>query len=66
MIKGRMLMEIDGEQRIMKPGEFAYVPKNVMHRIQTMEEDAIVLDVFCPPRKDIANRLAELDKQESD
>ena len=66
MIKGRMLMEIDGEQRIMEPGEFAYVPKNVMHRIQTMEHDAIVLDVFCPPREDIAQRLAELHEGSSD
>jgi quercetin dioxygenase-like cupin family protein len=60
MIKGRMLMEIDGEQRIMGPGEFAYVPKNVTHRIQTLDEDALVLDVFYPIREDIARRLAEL------
>jgi mannose-6-phosphate isomerase-like protein (cupin superfamily) len=65
MIKGRMLMEIDGEQRIMAPGEFAYVPRNVVHRIQTLDEDAIVLDVFCPPREDIARRLAELDARNS-
>jgi mannose-6-phosphate isomerase-like protein (cupin superfamily) len=65
MIKGRMLMEIDGEQRIMTPGEFAYVPRNVVHRIQTLDEDAIVLDVFCPSREDIARRLAELDARNS-
>jgi unsaturated pyranuronate lyase len=66
MIKGRMLMEIDGVQRIMAPGEFAYVPRNVVHRIQTLDEDAIVLDVFCPPREDIARRLAELDETRPD
>lgn len=60
MLKGRMLMEIDGEQRIMGVGEFAYVPKNTEHRIQTMEEDAVVLDVFSPFRDDIKKRLAEL------
>ncbi|MBK8688318.1 MAG: cupin domain-containing protein [Betaproteobacteria bacterium] len=60
MIKGRMLVEIDGETRIMGPGEFAYVPRNVEHRIQTMDEDAVVLDVFSPAREDIARRLAEL------
>lgn len=60
MIKGRMLMEIDGETRIMGPGEFAYVPRNVEHRIQTLDEDAVVLDVFSPFREDIARRLAEL------
>lgn len=60
MIKGRMLMEIDGEVRTMGPGEFAYVPKNVVHRIQTLDEDALVLDVFAPFRADIAKRLAEL------
>ncbi|MEP7183240.1 MAG: cupin domain-containing protein [Betaproteobacteria bacterium] len=65
MIKGRMLMEIDGEERIMEPGEFAYVPRNVMHRIQTMDEDALVLDVFSPFREDIAKRLAELQEKTS-
>jgi mannose-6-phosphate isomerase-like protein (cupin superfamily) len=60
MLKGRMLMEIDGEVRTMGPGEFAYVPKNVVHRIQTLDEDALVLDVFAPFRADIAERLAEL------
>jgi gentisate 1,2-dioxygenase len=65
MIKGKMLMEIDGEQRIMEPGEFAYVPKNIEHRIQTMDEDAIALDVFYPFREDIAKRLAELQNCEA-
>jgi quercetin dioxygenase-like cupin family protein len=60
MLKGRMLMEVDGEQRILEPGDFAYVPRNVTHRIQTLDEDALVLDVFCPLREDIAKRLAEL------
>ena len=60
MIKGRMLMEVDGETRVLAPGEFAYVPRNVEHRIQTLDEDALVLDVFLPPREDIAKRLAEL------
>jgi len=60
MIKGRMLMEVDGEARVMEAGEFAFVPRNVVHRIQTLDEDAVVLDVFLPPREDIARRLAEL------
>ena len=53
-------MEIDGEVRIMQPGEFAYVPKNTVHRIETLDEEALVLDVFAPFREDIALRLAEL------
>ncbi len=60
MIKGRMLMEIDGEERVLEPGDFAYVPANVVHRIQTLDEDALVLDVFAPFREDIAQRLAEI------
>ncbi len=60
MLAGRMLMEIDGEVRIMGPGEFAYVPKNTVHRIETLDEEALVLDVFAPFREDIARRLAQL------
>ena len=62
MIKGRMLMEVDGETRVMTPGEFAFVPRNVEHRIETLDEDAVVLDVFLPAREDIARRLDELEK----
>lgn len=61
MVKGRMLMEIGSEKRIIEPGEFAYVPRNLRHRIQTLDEDALVLDVFVPLRSDIAARLAELE-----
>ena len=66
MIKGKMLMEIDGEQRVMEPGEFAYVPRNVKHRIQTLDQDAVVLDVFFPVREDIAKRLVELQQRKTD
>jgi quercetin dioxygenase-like cupin family protein len=63
MMKGKMLMEINGETHIMGPGEFAFVPRNVVHRIQTMDEEAIVLDVFYPIRTDIAKRLEDLEKR---
>ena len=64
LIKGKLLMEIDGETHTMEPGEFAYIPKNIMHRVQTFDEDAIVLDIFYPIRQDIAKRLEELGKGE--
>jgi quercetin dioxygenase-like cupin family protein len=66
MIKGRMLMEVDGETRVISPGEFAFVPRNVEHRIETLDEDTLVLDVFLPAREDIARRLAELQERKSD
>ena len=50
----------------MEPGEFAYVPRNVQHRIQTLDQDALVLDVFFPIREDIAKRLAELQQRSTD
>ena len=37
-----------------------------MHRIQTLDQDALVLDVFFPVREDIAKRLAELQPRKSD
>ena len=33
MLKGKMGMRIGGEERIIVPGEFAYVPANVEHSI---------------------------------
>jgi mannose-6-phosphate isomerase-like protein (cupin superfamily) len=60
VLKGKLRMCIDGDERVLLPGEFAYVPANVEHSIESLDEYVLVLDVFQPYREDIAERLREL------
>ena len=64
MLKGRMRLSIDGEERVLSPGEFGHIPPNVLHGIESLDEDVLALDIFSPPRADIIERLKELEKKE--
>jgi mannose-6-phosphate isomerase-like protein (cupin superfamily) len=65
MLKGRMRLSIDGEERVLSPGEFGHVPPNALHGIESLDEDVLALDIFSPPRADILKRLKELEKKEA-
>ncbi len=60
VLAGKLRMCIAGDERVLLPGEFAYVPPNVEHSIESLDEYVLVLDVFQPCREDIAERLREL------
>jgi mannose-6-phosphate isomerase-like protein (cupin superfamily) len=60
MLKGKLRMRIGTEERVISPGEFAYVPPNVEHGIESLDEYVLALDIFCPPQPDIIERLKEL------
>jgi mannose-6-phosphate isomerase-like protein (cupin superfamily) len=64
MFEGKMRMSIDGEERVLSAGEFAYVPPNALHGIESFDEKVLSLDIFSPPRTDIIDRLKELEKKE--
>ncbi len=65
MLKGKLRMCIAGEERVLLPGEFAYVPSDVEHSIESLDEYVLALDVFQPFRPDIAERLRELHSLET-
>jgi mannose-6-phosphate isomerase-like protein (cupin superfamily) len=60
VLKGKLRMRIGDEERVLLPGEFAFVPSNVEHSIESLDEYVVALDVFQPYRPDIAERLREL------
>ena len=60
MLKGRMKMVIGGVEQIIEPGDFGYVPPNVEHSIESLDDYVLALDIFTPPRKDIQARLDEI------
>jgi quercetin dioxygenase-like cupin family protein len=60
IIKGKLKMRIGDEECVISPGEIGFVPPNIEHSIESLDEYVLVLDVFSPPRPDIAQRLNAL------
>jgi quercetin dioxygenase-like cupin family protein len=54
VVKGSLAMVIAGEQRILMPGDTYRVPPNAAHGARIFEEPAQVVEVFAPPRADLA------------
>jgi quercetin dioxygenase-like cupin family protein len=65
MLKGKLRLSIDAEERVLTPGEFAYVPPDTLHGIESLDEYVLALDIFSPPRADIIERLKELKNKEA-
>ncbi|HSB73754.1 MAG TPA: cupin domain-containing protein [Candidatus Methylomirabilis sp.] len=63
VIQGRMRFTIGSEERVLGPGEVAYIPSQVSHSIESLEEYVQVLDVFAPLRPDILARLQAMERQ---
>ncbi len=60
VLQGKLRMRIGGDEHVLLPGEFAFVPSGVEHSIESLDEYVLVLDVFQPARTDIVHRLDEL------
>lgn len=54
VVKGSLAMVIAGEQRILTPGDTYRVPAGASHGARVFEEPTQVVDVYVPPRKDLA------------
>lgn len=57
MLEGELEMELDGEVRTMRPGDAAVIPPWVPHRVTAGDAPATQLDVFCPPRRGLLDRM---------
>lgn len=51
VLTGRLKFTVDGREVLVGPGQVLELPPNVPHGVEVLE-DAIVLDVFTPPRQD--------------
>ncbi|MCL6614816.1 MAG: cupin domain-containing protein [Firmicutes bacterium] len=49
--KGRFILEIEGRQQEIGPGDTYYVAANVPHGVVALE-DGVIVDVFTPMRED--------------
>jgi len=54
LFEGKMGFKVGDEERILKPGEFYRAPIGVEHNAWTLDEPSILIDIFSPPREDLA------------
>ena len=54
VVKGSLAMVIAGEQRILTIGDTYRIPAGTAHGARVFEEPTQVIDVYVPPRKDLA------------
>mgnify|MGYP000986542137 CR=1 FL=1 len=47
VIKGSFRAEVDGEEKVLYPGDSFYAGKNIVHGLTALE-DSIIVDVFTP------------------
>jgi quercetin dioxygenase-like cupin family protein len=58
VVRGTLILTIEGETRHLKPGDCYLAPANVVHSGATTDEGCDVLDVFAPPRPDYVEAAA--------
>ena len=49
--KGRFDFTVGGEKRVISYGDGVYIPSNVLHGVECLEE-GVIIDVFTPARED--------------
>lgn len=52
ILKGSFQFELAGKMQKVKTGDSIYVPSNILHGVQALEEGSVILDVFTPQRQD--------------
>lgn len=52
VMEGKFELVIDGKSRIVEIGDAYLIPSNVKHSARTLEESALALDIFSPPREE--------------
>jgi quercetin dioxygenase-like cupin family protein len=53
VLEGELTFDLDGDVRVMRPGDVAVVPSWVPHAAWTTDTPCREVDVFCPPRKSL-------------
>lgn len=52
ILRGRFEADLNGEKKILGPGECFYAEANVPHGLVCLEDDSLMLDIFTPMRED--------------
>jgi quercetin dioxygenase-like cupin family protein len=60
VLEGELEFELDGDVRLVRPGQVVVIPPFVPHGARTRDQPCLEIDVFSPPRQAL---LALLDDQ---
>ncbi len=52
LLEGRLEFTVGGVTRLLGPGDMWRIPGGVVHRVRTLEDPAVAIDVFHPIRED--------------
>lgn len=52
IIEGELEMGVDGEVKLLKPGDMYIIPGNVEHYAKAHDVKAVALDIFSPVREE--------------
>lgn len=55
LVSGKVEFELNGEKKMMNPGDSVLIPPNVPHGAYALE-DSVLLDIFSPARKDFLKK----------
>ncbi len=53
LVSGRLGFMLDGQETVLLPGDYYHAALNVDHRAWTLDEEAVLIDFFSPPRDDL-------------
>jgi quercetin dioxygenase-like cupin family protein len=53
VLDGEFTFDLDGDVRVMRPGDVAVIPAWVPHGAWTTDSHCREVDIFCPPRKSL-------------
>jgi quercetin dioxygenase-like cupin family protein len=66
VLDGEFTFDLDGDVRVMRPGDVAVIPAWVPHGAWTTDTHCVEVDVFCPPRQTLLALAAEQTAAEPD
>lgn len=61
VLDGEFTFDLDGDVRVMRPGDVAVIPAWVPHGARATDSHCLEVDVFCPPRKTLLALANEQD-----
>jgi quercetin dioxygenase-like cupin family protein len=50
--RGRVRFTIEGDTRVVAPGDILHFPPNVAHGATMLDEEVVLIDIFTPIRED--------------
>ncbi|MBC8232603.1 cupin domain-containing protein [bacterium] len=58
VMEGRFRLTVNGESKVVEKGDVYLVPSNAKHSAQALNDSAVALDIFSPPREDYKSNFS--------